>query len=85
MRYCDELRSGLPFYMANRDHTYHRLVALGVAPLHAVVLVLLASVLTGCLAFIALAMPPLWANVIFVGALIVGIVTILWMEHGEGH
>lgn len=79
------LRSGLPFYMANRDHTYHRLVALGVAPLHAVVLVLLASVLTGCLAFIALAMPPVWANAIFFGALAAGFVAILWMERGEGH
>jgi UDP-GlcNAc:undecaprenyl-phosphate GlcNAc-1-phosphate transferase len=79
------LRSGLPFYMANRDHTYHRLVALGVAPLHAVIVVLLASVVAGCLAFIALAMPPLWANVIFLGALVAGCMVILWMERGEGH
>jgi UDP-GlcNAc:undecaprenyl-phosphate GlcNAc-1-phosphate transferase len=79
------LRSGLPFYVANRDHTYHRLVALGVAPLHAVIIVLLASVAAGCLAFIALAMPPLWANAIFAATLVAGLVVIIWMERGAGH
>jgi UDP-GlcNAc:undecaprenyl-phosphate GlcNAc-1-phosphate transferase len=78
------LRSGLPFYRANLDHTYHRLVAMGVAPLHAVVIVLLASAMAGCLAFIALALPPVWANGIFAAAVLAGFAGILWLERGEG-
>jgi UDP-GlcNAc:undecaprenyl-phosphate GlcNAc-1-phosphate transferase len=78
------LRSGLPFYRANRDHTYHRLVAMGVAPMHAVVIVLLASAVAGCLAFIALALPPIWANSLFVAAVLAGFAAILWLERGEG-
>ncbi len=78
------LRHGLPFYRANRDHTYHRLVAMGVAPLHAVMIVLLASAMAGCLAFIALELPPIWANAVFAATVLVGLAAILWLQHREG-
>jgi UDP-GlcNAc:undecaprenyl-phosphate GlcNAc-1-phosphate transferase len=79
------LRLGKPFYMASRDHTYHRLVAMGVEPLHAVVLILLASAVAGCLAFIALALPPLWANIVFFATLFAGCAGIVWLQAHEVH
>ena len=69
----------LPVYRGNRDHTYHRLAALGIAPQRAVLVTHLASALAGCLAIIALNLPPLWANLIFFGALAVGLASILWL------
>jgi len=63
----------LSFYKAGRDHTYHRLVRLGVAPTHAVVTMHLAAILTGSLAFMALPQPPLLANLIFAAALLTGL------------
>jgi ABC-type enterobactin transport system permease subunit len=71
--------------MASRDHTYHRLVAMGIEPLRAVVLILLASAVAGCLAFIALALPPLWANVVFFATLLAGGVGIAWLQAHEVH
>jgi UDP-GlcNAc:undecaprenyl-phosphate GlcNAc-1-phosphate transferase len=73
------LRAGVAFYQPNRDHTYHRLIALGVPPLHAVFLIHLVSTAAGCLAFIALELPPLWANSIFLAALLAGVAAILWL------
>jgi UDP-GlcNAc:undecaprenyl-phosphate GlcNAc-1-phosphate transferase len=74
------LRSRRPFYVAGRDHTYHRLVAMGVEPMHAVLTILLASAAAGCLAFIALALPPVWANLVFLAALVAGCTAILWLQ-----
>lgn len=79
------VRLGKPFYVASRDHTYHRLVAMGVEPLHAVLLILLASAVAGCLAFIALALPPLWANVVFLSTLLAGGAGIVWLQTHEVH
>ena len=74
------LRKRHPFYLAQRDHTYHRLVALGTTPLLAVFTVHLASTITSCLALIALTLPPLWANLLFLATLAAGLIGILWLE-----
>lgn len=78
------LRRGLPIYKAGQDHIYHRLIGLGMSPNQAVTVMHVASLLTGCLAFIALSLPPLWANAIFVLTLLCGGLTLLWLEKRSG-
>ncbi len=73
------LRSRVPFYQGNRDHTYHRLAALGISPQRAVLIIHLASAAAGCLAFIALGLPPLWANLVFAVVLVAGIIAMVWL------
>lgn len=68
---------------AGLDHTYHRLVNLGFPPSRAVLTMQLAAIVSGCLAFIALPLPPLWANLIFGAGLIAGLMILLWLEKKE--
>lgn len=68
---------------AGLDHTYHRLVNLGYPPSRAVLTMQLAAIISGCLAFIALPLHPLWANVIFAAGLIVGLMILLWLARKE--
>ena len=70
-------------YQAGLDHTYHRLVNLGLPSSRAVLTMHLAAIVSGCLAFMALPLPPLWANVIFVSALLVGLYLLFWLEKKE--
>ncbi len=72
-------------YQAGLDHTYHRLVNLGLPSSRAVLTMHLSAIISGCLAFMALPQPPLWANIIFIFALVAGIVLLLWLEKKEPH
>lgn len=72
-------------YQAGLDHTYHRLVNLGLPSSRAVLTMHLAAIVSGCLAFMALPLPPLWANVIFVSALLVGLYLLFWLEKKAPH
>ncbi|MDD5467926.1 MAG: MraY family glycosyltransferase [Anaerolineales bacterium] len=74
------LRRGRPVYQAGRDHTYHRLVALGMSPNRAVLTMHIAAMLLGSLAFIALGLRPLLANTIFVAVVLLGIVVLLLLD-----
>jgi UDP-GlcNAc:undecaprenyl-phosphate GlcNAc-1-phosphate transferase len=74
------LRRGINVFQGKRDHTYHRLVSLGVEPARAVLTMHLSAGLLSCLAFIALTLPPLWANLVFALCLLTGLVTLLWLE-----
>ena len=67
-------------YQAGLDHTYHRLVKLGLPSSRAVLTMHLFAIVSGCLAFMALPLPPLWANVIFAAALLIGLSLLLWLE-----
>lgn len=81
-------RRGLPIYRANCDHTYHRLIARGVAPTRAVLTMHAAAVLLGALAAISLGLPPFAANLVLLGALLFGALALLWLEieyRGEDH
>ncbi len=78
------LRHGLPFYKGGLDHTYHRLVALGLEPSRAVLIMQITALLLGCLAFVALALPPFLANAIFFACVLLGILTLLLLEYGKG-
>lgn len=64
------LRRRLPVYRANLDHTYHRLIRLGVSSNRAILMMQLAALLIDCLAFILLNLSPVLAN---------GIIAILGM------
>jgi UDP-GlcNAc:undecaprenyl-phosphate/decaprenyl-phosphate GlcNAc-1-phosphate transferase len=74
------IRRKLPFYKANRDHTYHRLVALGLSPLRAVMAVHLVAILIDCLAFVALSLSALLANILFGTILLAGVIVIILLE-----
>jgi UDP-GlcNAc:undecaprenyl-phosphate GlcNAc-1-phosphate transferase len=72
------VKQNRPVYQAGLDHTYHRLIGLGMPPSRAVMTMHLASILCGCLAFIALPLPPLRANLIFVIAIVAGFFILTW-------
>ncbi|MGH2621834.1 MAG: MraY family glycosyltransferase, partial [Anaerolineales bacterium] len=74
------LRRGRPLYRAQRDHTYHRLVQLGVHPSRSVLAMQVAAVLLGLLAFVALDLTVLQANLLFSASLIVGALGIYALE-----
>lgn len=74
------MRRRTPFYKGNRDHTYHRLAAMGMEPSRAVFTMHLGALVLDCLAFIAVALPPLWANGVLVFAVLAGIVLVFFFE-----
>jgi len=43
----------------------------------------LSAIVSGCLAFMALPLSPLWANAIFVLALLTAVVLLFWLEKKE--
>jgi UDP-GlcNAc:undecaprenyl-phosphate GlcNAc-1-phosphate transferase len=74
------LRRRTPVYLAERNHTYHRLIDLGVAPTHAVATIHMAAIALGCIAFIALNLQPLFANLIFTCVCMIGLATIVFLD-----
>lgn len=74
------LRRRVPIYKAGQDHIYHRLTQLGMSPGQAVTIMHVAALLTGCLAFIALPLPPLLANMLFALGLLCGLLALVWLE-----
>jgi UDP-GlcNAc:undecaprenyl-phosphate GlcNAc-1-phosphate transferase len=74
------LRRHRPIYKASRDHTYHRLVLLGFSSNRAVLSMHISALLLGCLAFIALGLTPLLANLIFAAVVAVGIAALIFLE-----
>jgi UDP-GlcNAc:undecaprenyl-phosphate GlcNAc-1-phosphate transferase len=67
-------------YQGGLDHTYHRLVNLGLPSSRAVLTMHLFAIISGCLAFIALPLPSVWANVIFAAAVCIGLLILFWLE-----
>ena len=63
-----------------RDHTYHRLIALGFSPKVAVLLTHLAALSIGAVAFLTLSLPAWLALVFFVVTIFCGLVFLLWLE-----
>jgi UDP-GlcNAc:undecaprenyl-phosphate GlcNAc-1-phosphate transferase len=74
------LRRGKPIYQAALDHTYHRLLKLGVPSNRAVLMMQVTSLILGCLAFISLTQPPFIANLVFVFVLIAGGLSMLLLD-----
>jgi UDP-GlcNAc:undecaprenyl-phosphate GlcNAc-1-phosphate transferase len=71
------LRRGDPIYKAGQDHVYHRLTQLGMSPTQSVTTMHVAALLIGCLAFVALQLPPVQANLLFGLALLFGLIALL--------
>jgi UDP-GlcNAc:undecaprenyl-phosphate/decaprenyl-phosphate GlcNAc-1-phosphate transferase len=74
------LRRGQPIYHAGHNHTYHRLIQRGFARSHAVSLMHIASIALGCIAFVAVTLVPLYANLLFGGILIVALLLIFYLD-----
>ena len=74
------LRRGRPIYKASRDHTYHRLIALGMSANRAVLTMHMTAMLLGCLAFIALSLSPLLANFVFFLTVASGAALLVFLE-----
>lgn len=72
--FFSRLRRHTAFYKSNRDHTYHRLVRLGVDSDRAVMVMHLAALILACLAFVAIGLSPLWANGILGACILAGVV-----------
>jgi UDP-GlcNAc:undecaprenyl-phosphate/decaprenyl-phosphate GlcNAc-1-phosphate transferase len=76
-------RRGRPLYSAARDHTFHRLVRQGIGPNRAVLVMQLAALILGCLAYLSLQQPPAIANALFAAILLIGGAGIIYMERPE--
>lgn len=74
------IRRRTPFYKGNRDHTYHRLVAMGLDPSRAVYTMHMAALVLDCMAFIAVSLAPIWANSVLVLAILMGVGLIVFFE-----
>lgn len=74
------IRRGQRIGSGRRDHTYHRLIALGLSPKRAVLTTHLAALTIGCLAYATLYLPPNAALIFFFAALLCGLIFLLWLE-----
>jgi UDP-GlcNAc:undecaprenyl-phosphate GlcNAc-1-phosphate transferase len=74
------LRRGRPIYCSSRDHTYHRLLNLGLGPFRSVLVMQLAALGLGCLAAIILTQPPLIANLVFGALLLAGVLVLVFLD-----
>jgi UDP-GlcNAc:undecaprenyl-phosphate GlcNAc-1-phosphate transferase len=74
------LRRRKRVYTAGHDHTYHRLVALGLESKRAVLAMQVGAVLLGCMAFIALQMEPLYANIVFGSICLIGLILVVLLD-----
>ncbi len=75
------LRRGKSIFKGANDHTYHRLVAIGMHPNRAVLTMQIIALLLGSLAFITLPLPPIYANLIFIGIVFLGIVLVIYLDN----
>jgi UDP-GlcNAc:undecaprenyl-phosphate/decaprenyl-phosphate GlcNAc-1-phosphate transferase len=75
------LRRRKPFYLGGMDHTYHRLVALGLEPGRAVMAMHMAALMLECAAFVALSLPPGQANGIFAGCILAGFACMIYLDN----
>lgn len=69
-----------PVYTAARDHTFHRLVALGWTSGKAVLGMQIVSLLLGCLAFVVLTRPPLITNGIFIIIIVLAVIALVYFD-----
>ena len=63
-----------------RDHTYHRFIALGLAPRIAVLAVHLMALILSIIAYLSLYIPPMPALIFFMLSIIIGLTFLLWLE-----
>jgi UDP-GlcNAc:undecaprenyl-phosphate/decaprenyl-phosphate GlcNAc-1-phosphate transferase len=78
-------RRGRPVYRGAQDHTYHRLVRLGMSPNRAVLTMHVTALLLGNIAFVALGLQPIWANMVFFTVLMLGVGCVLFLDNPRRH
>jgi UDP-GlcNAc:undecaprenyl-phosphate GlcNAc-1-phosphate transferase len=81
---ASRLRNSLPIYRAGRDHTFHRLIHLGLDDTRSVLAMQLAAIVLGLVAFIALDANVLEANIMFGLIASVGLVAIALFQRTDG-
>ena len=69
-----------PVFQADLAHTYHRLVALGLDPNRAVLVIHITTLVLSLSAFIALSLPPLEATLIFGLAVLASMILLVFLE-----
>lgn len=74
------LRRRQPIGTGRRDHTYHRLIAMGFSPPLAVLITHIVALIVGGFALWSLYLPPLLALTFFLLVLFLGLIILLWME-----
>ena len=74
------LRGRRPIYRAGRDHTYHRMVQLGLEPSQTVAAMHIAAVALGIFAFLALGFVGFLATLAFTAVLLAGLGIIFYFE-----
>lgn len=74
------LRRRQPVYTAARDHSYHRLLALGFGPTRAVLIMQVVSLTLGCLAVVILNQPPLITNIVFIFVVLLSLFALLLID-----
>lgn len=74
------LRRGQPVYEAHQDHTYHRLVSMGMDPTRSVLTMQFGAILLSLIAFIALGFSVLVANIVFVAIALTGVLSIWYLD-----
>jgi len=77
------LRRRHPVYVASLDHTYHRILKMGLGSYRSVLIMQFASLALGCLAFIILHQSPLIANTIFIIIFILGALALVYLDSRE--
>jgi len=78
--FFSRLRRRRPFYRSAQDHTYHRLLKLGLGSNRVVLGMHLIALVLGCLAVLSLSQTPLVANGIFVSTIVIGVVCLLFLD-----
>ncbi len=66
------MRHGKPIFQGGNDHTYHRLVSMGLSPLHTTTIIHLAVLVIDCIAFATLFLDTLPANLLFFTSILAG-------------
>jgi UDP-N-acetylmuramyl pentapeptide phosphotransferase/UDP-N-acetylglucosamine-1-phosphate transferase len=74
------LRRKRPVYTAALDHTYHRLLSIGLNSTRAVLIMQVAALLLGCMAFLILTRPPWMANGVFIAVIISGVLAFRYLD-----
>jgi UDP-GlcNAc:undecaprenyl-phosphate GlcNAc-1-phosphate transferase len=74
------LRGRRPIYHPGRDHTYHRLVALGLDSTRSVLAMQVGAIVLGLVAFIALGASVPIANILFGALVAAGLVLVIALE-----
>ncbi|MFQ5923836.1 MAG: MraY family glycosyltransferase, partial [Anaerolineales bacterium] len=74
------IRRRLPVYEAHQDHTYHRLISIGIAPPRSVLSMQFGAILLSLVAFLALSFSVLVANIVFGSIVLLGALSIWYLD-----